>query len=225
MTAMEMAAASYLSSGSPMAAILVGSSNLLPPLGVLGGAALNVPGEASLRLLGSQGGGVEVHVDLHVLGQLSALVEDAGQVAHGVVPEVPVVVHLLEELIEVILVDIDQAFAGLPLRPPQGLEVREVSAPGQLLEGVVVGAKEGVLDSLAMAGEVKHGLHLHALPLGLLHLRGVHVHILLAPALAPVVVDVDAPQQLGLIGAGASGDVGDGSEEDEGGLHLCAAVQ
>merc|ERR1712115_28908 len=142
MTAMEMAAASYLSSGS------------------------------------SQGGGVEVHVDLHVLGQLSALVEDAGQVAHGVVPE-----------------------------------------------GPVVGAKEGVLDSLAMAGEVKHGLHLHALPLGRLHLRGVHVHILLAPALAPVVVDVDAPQQLGLIGAGAGGDVGDGSEEDEGGLHLCAAVQ
>merc|ERR1719222_1757356 len=95
--------------------VLVGGGDLLSPFGVRGGSALGVPGESSLWLLGSQGSGVPVHVDLHVLGQLAGLLEDAGQVAHGVVLEVLVVVDLLEVLVEVILVHIKQTLACVPL--------------------------------------------------------------------------------------------------------------
>merc|ERR1712088_1033358 len=103
--------------------VLIGSSNLLSPFRVRDCAALNVPGESSLRLLSSQGCCVPVRVDLHVLSQLATLLEDAGQVAHGVPFVVFVVVDLLEELIEVILVHINQTLAGIPLCPPQGLKV------------------------------------------------------------------------------------------------------
>merc|ERR1712073_227886 len=127
MTAMEMAAASYLSSGSPMAAILsVVSSSLSDPYNVSKFSSSCASVQTLLSVLSAHLKKIIWRPNILVIGlllrevagQLSALVEDAGQVAHGVVPEVPVVVHLLEELIEVILVNIDQAFTGLPLRPP-----------------------------------------------------------------------------------------------------------
>ena len=72
-----------------------------------------------------------------------------------------------------------------------------------------------------MAGQVEGGLPLRALPPCLLYIQGIGVHVLLPPAFAPEVVDVDAPQQLGLIGAGTSGDVGDGAEEKQRSLDHC----
>merc|ERR550539_1428024 len=98
-----------------LVAVLVGGGDLLSPFGVRGGSTLGVPGESGLWLLGSQGSGVPVHVNLHVLVQLAGLLEDASQVAHGVVLEVLVVVDLLEVLIEVILVNIKQTLACVPL--------------------------------------------------------------------------------------------------------------
>merc|ERR1719234_963568 len=108
---------------SHLVAVVVLGRDLSSPFGILSRAALNVKGEAVLGLLGCQGRGVVLHVDLHVLSQLADLLEDAGEVAHGVRLVVSVVLDLLEELVEIILIHIDQALAGVSLCSPQGLEV------------------------------------------------------------------------------------------------------
>merc|ERR1712032_1126287 len=107
-----------------------------------------------------------------------------------------------------------ESVLGLLGRQSRGVVLNvDLHVLGQLEEGVAVGAEEGVPGPVAMAGEVEGGFHLHALSLSLLHVHGVLVHIRLSPAFAPEVVDVDAPQQLGLIGAGTSGDGGEGEKE------------
>ena len=199
--------------------------HLLPPLGVaicgplLKLYALNCP-------LG-EGAGVELHVDLLVRSQHLHLLQDTGEVAHQASDVSLVLLDLPEKLIKVILVRLEEPVFHVPLRlplaPPEGGQLADVSSPPQLPE-YVVGLQEALaggegVDVGAEAARQVGGVHLHAGLLGGLHRSDPCVHVLLTPALGPEVVHVNSSQHLLHHGWGLGVGGSSRQEEKKGRLH------